>query len=130
MNLNNSPPLPKVTPAPSFYPQIPTTLDRNNDSLQDKLYKKVMDRFQHYNQLTTTRDMDRLLLQNRQLNEGEIHIEQEFRVLTDVKERLKYNHTVLEVKLKEVDKVTEKVNAMPDAQVDEALCGATVVSNQ
>lgn len=80
--------------------------------------------------MSVSGDMDRLLLQNRQLNEGEISIDQEFRALTDIKERLKYNNQVLESRSKEIVDVTEKVNGTPDVQVDEALCGTTVVANQ
>lgn len=75
-------------------------------------------------------DMDKMLLQSRQLNEGQMNIEQEYRALNDIKERLKYNDSVLETKLKEIDQVTVKVDEIPDVQVDEALCGTTVVANQ
>lgn len=101
----------------------------NNYNLQETLYRKVADKLQQYN-VSVSGDMDKLLLQNRQLNEGELSIEQEYRALCDIKERLKYNNVVLETRSKEMDQVTEKVNAMPDVQVDEALCGTTVVANQ
>lgn len=101
----------------------------NNYNLQETLYRKVADKLQQYN-VSVSGDMDKLLLQNRQLNEGELSIEQEYRALCDIKERLKYNNVVLETRSKEIDQVTEKVNAMPDVQVDEALCGTTVVANQ
>lgn len=97
--------------------------------MQDALYKKVTDRLQQYN-LSISGDMDKLLLQNRQLNEGEMSIEQEFRALTNIRERIIYNNAVLEKKSQEIDDITEKVNTMPDVQVDEALCGTTVVANQ
>lgn len=101
----------------------------NNFNIQESLYRKVTDKLQQYN-MSVSGDMDRLLLQNRQLNEGEISIDQEFRALTDIKERLKYNNQVLESRSKEIVDVTEKVNGTPDVQVDEALCGTTVVANQ
>lgn len=101
----------------------------NSYNLQETLYRKVADKLQQYN-VSVSGDMDKLLLQNRQLNEGELSIEQEYRALCDIKERLKYNNVVLETRSKEIDQVTEKVNAMPDVQVDEALCGTTVVANQ
>jgi ESCRT-I complex subunit TSG101 len=137
MNMNTSPSLPKATPfptaSPSFYPPIPSNPppkpELGNYNLQDNLFKKVVDRFQQHN-LSTSGDMDRLLLQGRQLSEGEAYIEQEFRALSDIKERLKYNNAVLETKLEQIDVITDKVNAMPDVQVDETLCGTTVVSNQ
>ncbi|KAI8637348.1 hypothetical protein BD408DRAFT_59094 [Parasitella parasitica] len=149
MNLNNnltkSASLPAIANMP--YPQLPQTptlmpgngnvvIDKNNAhnsingySIQESLYRKVTDKLQQYN-VSISGDMDRLLLQNRQLNEGEISVDQEFRALTDIKERLKYNNLVLESKSMEIDQVTEKVNGIPDVQVDEALCGTTVVANQ
>jgi ESCRT-I complex subunit TSG101 len=155
MNLNSN--LPKSASLPAIatmpYPQLPQTsalrsgangaIDSNNNSnnnnnthsnlngynIQESLYRKVTDKLQQYN-VSVSGDMDRLLLQNRQLNEGEISIDQEFRALTDIKERLKYNNMVLDSRSKEIDQVTEKVNGIPDVQVDEALCGTTVVANQ
>lgn len=138
MNLNpNTPTLPKSNSLPSIatvpYPST-RSLDSSNsnnssNNIQDALYRKVADKLQQYN-VSISGDMDKLLLQNRQLNEGEISIEQEYRALNDIKERLKYNNTVLETRSKEIDQVTEQVNDMPDVQVDEALCGTTVVANQ
>lgn len=147
MNLNASTTLPKSSSLPAIasmpYPSVSTPPIRsggtpdssvnmngnNNFKLQQSLYGKVADRLQQYN-VSVSGDMDKLLLQNRQLNEGELSIEQEYRALCDIKERLKYNNLVLETRSKEIDKITEDVNAMPDVQVDEALCGTTVVANQ
>jgi ESCRT-I complex subunit TSG101 len=146
MSLNNSSSLPKSTSLPAItspYPPVSTppsrsgTVDNNantngnynNYNLQETLYRKVADKLQQYN-VSVSGDMDKLLLQNRQLNEGELSIEQEYRALCDIKERLNYNNLVLETRSKEIDEVTEKVNAIPDVQVDEALCGTTVVANQ
>lgn len=150
MNLNSS--LPKSASLPAIatmpYPQLPqtptsrpggnsngaidnsnTTNNYNSHNIQESLYRKVTDKLQQYN-VSVSGDMDRLLLQNRQLNEGEISIDQELRALTDIKERLEYNSLVLGSRSKEIVQVTEKVNEIPDVQVDEALCGTTVVANQ
>jgi ESCRT-I complex subunit TSG101 len=134
MNLNsNTPTLSKSNSLPSIasmpYPPSSTRPLDNSNNIQDTLYRKVADKLQQYN-VSVSGDMDKLLLQNRQLNEGEISIEQEYRALNDIKERLKYNNMVLETRSKEIDQVTEQVNSMPDVQVDEALCGTTVVANQ
>lgn len=147
MNLNASTTLPKSSSLPAIasmpYPSVSTPPIRSggtpdssvnmngnyNFKLQQSLYGKVADRLQQYN-VSVSGDMDKLLLQNRQLNEGELSIEQEYRALCDIKERLKCNNLVLETRSKEIDKITEDVNAMPDVQVDEALCGTTVVANQ
>jgi ESCRT-I complex subunit TSG101 len=147
MNLNSSSTLPKSTSLPAIasmpYPPLSTPSVKsgnsdsnmngngsyNSQSLQEKFYRKVADRMQQYN-VSISGDMDKLLLQNRQLNEGEMSIEQEYRALCDIKERLIYNNLVLETRSKEIDEITDKVNAMPDVQVDEALCGTTVVANQ
>jgi ESCRT-I complex subunit TSG101 len=133
LNANNNSNLTKSNSLPSI-----STINHNNNnnnhfpttkSTEDALYKKVTDRLQQYN-VSISGDMDRLLLQNRQLNEGEMSIEQEFRALTDIKDRIIHNNAVLEKKSQEIDEITEKVNSMPDVQVDEAICGTTVVSNQ
>jgi ESCRT-I complex subunit TSG101 len=135
----NTPTLPKSNSLPSiatmpYHPSATRSLDNcssssSNNNIQDTLYRKVADRLQQYN-VSVSGDMDKLLLQNRQLNEGEISIEQEYRALNDVKERLKYNNMVLETRSKELDQVTEQVNGLSDVDVDEALCGTTVVANQ
>ena len=143
--MNNNVSLPKSSslPAIASMPYLPVSTPpmkpgnaeqtsnghHHSYNLQDKLYRKVADRLQQYN-VSVSGDMDRLLLQNRQLNEGELSIEQEYNALCDIKERLKYNNMVLETRSKEIDEITDKVNAMPDVQVDEALCGTTVVANQ
>ncbi|GAA5801752.1 hypothetical protein HPULCUR_007204 [Helicostylum pulchrum] len=145
MNLNGSNSLPKSASLPAIASLPHATLStpsprsgmndnlsngfNNNYNLQETLYRKVSDKLQQYN-VSVSGEMDKLLLQNRQLNEGELSIEQEFRALSDIKERLIYNNLVLETRSKEIDEVIEKVNAMPDVQVDEALCGTTVVANQ
>lgn len=143
MSLNNSHSLPKSSslPAIATYPpsstppvrsgtaDINTNGNVNNYNLQETLYRKVADKLQQHN-VSVSGEMDKLLLQNRQLNEGELSIENEFRALSDIKERLKYNNLVLETRSTEIDTVIEQVNAMPDVQVDEALCGTTVVANQ
>lgn len=101
----------------------------NNKNLHDVLYRKLTDRLQQYN-LSLSREIDNLLIQNRQLNEGEASIEQEYRALCDLRERLNFNNLVLETRSKEIDEITEQVNAMPDVQIDETLCGTSVVGNQ
>lgn len=80
--------------------------------------------------LTVSTEMDRLLMINRQLNEGEVRIEQEQQMLKDLAHRLRHNIEVLKRRGKEIEEVTSTVNAMPDISVDEALCGTTVVYNQ
>lgn len=145
MNLNGSNSLSKSSSLPAIASMSHATLStpsprsglnenlpngfNNSYNLQETLYRKVSDKLQQYN-VSVSGEMDKLLLQNRQLNEGELSIEQEFRALSDIKERLIYNNLVLETRSKEIDEVIEKVNAMPDVQVDEALCGTTVVANQ
>lgn len=133
LNTNNNSNLTKSNSLPSistmnYKPPLQSTSSMDNN-MEDALYKKVTDRLQQYN-LSISGDMDKLLLQNRQLNEGEMSIEQEFRALSDIKDRIIYNNSVLEKKSQEIDDITEKVNGMPDVQVDEALCGTTVVANQ
>lgn len=143
MNLNNNNNLPKssslptlanlpsnMTPSPR--PEVATENGVGGGikmNLQETLYRKVADKLQQYN-VNVSGEMDKLLVQNRQLNEGELSIEQEFRALSDIKERLVFNNLVLETRSKEIDEVIEKVNGIPDVQVDEALCGTTVVANQ
>lgn len=142
MSLNNSSPLPKSSSLPTIanYPSVTPPLrsgtadnssngNANNYNLQETLYRKVADRLQQHN-LSVSGEMDKLLLQNRLLNEGELNIENEYRALNDIKERLKYNNLVLETRSKEIDTVIKQVNNTPDVQVDEALCGTTVVANQ
>ncbi|KAI9276259.1 UEV domain-containing protein [Sporodiniella umbellata] len=101
----------------------------SNKNLHETLYKKLTDKIQQYN-VSLSGDMDKLLYQNRQLNEGDIMIENEYRTLNDVKERLRFNQHVLETRSKEIQENTDRVNAMPDVQIDETICGTSVVGNQ
>ncbi|CAO3693380.1 unnamed protein product [Rhizopus stolonifer] len=101
----------------------------NSKSLHEAFYKKLTDKIQQYN-VSLSGDMDKLLYQNRQLNEGDAMIEKEHRTLCDVKERLRFNQLVLETRSKEIQDITDKVNTMPDVQIDETICGTSVVGNQ
>ncbi|KAI7901444.1 Vps23 core domain-containing protein [Cokeromyces recurvatus] len=135
VNLSKSTSLPIIATTSNItYPQPRLSMNSpvlmtKEDDIQKALYRKVTERLQHYN-VSISGDMDKLLIQNRQLNEGELCIEQEFRALNDIKDRLKYNNSILEKGLKEIDPIIERVNSMPDVQVDETICGTTVVANQ
>lgn len=75
-------------------------------------------------------DMDRLLEANKQLNMGEHQIAYEHQLLTDVKQRLQNNIEIVKQKNTELEKTVEDLSAIPDVEVDESLCGTTVVYNQ
>lgn len=121
-------PVPHV-PSPPVRPNTTDSYTMNNKNLHEALYRKLTDRIQQYN-VSLSGEMDKLLIQNRQLNEGEAIIEKEYRTLSDLKERLQFNQLVLETRSKEVDDIINKVNAMPDVQIDETICGTSVVGNQ
>ncbi|KAG0176489.1 hypothetical protein DFQ29_006060 [Apophysomyces sp. BC1021] len=136
LNNNNGNILPKSSSVPAISSTPPVdprsgsvSVDSQERELQEKLHRKVMDKMQHFN-LVVSGDMDKLLMTNRRLNEGEMHIENEYRRLLDVRERLCKNMEILSSRATEVDDVTTAVNTMPDVAVDEALCGTTVVYNQ
>ncbi|KAF7732495.1 hypothetical protein EC973_003241 [Apophysomyces ossiformis] len=137
-NLNNnngsiipkSSSVPVMSSSPSLDPKSASpSIDSHERDFQERLQRKIADRMQHFN-LTVSREMDKLLVTNRQLNEGEMHIENEYRRLLDVRERLCKNLEMMTSKAAEVEDVTATVNTMPDVAVDEALCGTTVVYNQ
>lgn len=109
----------------------PTTIPPNSEhsSLHNQLYRKVAERLQQH-KMSVSEEVDKLLRQNQQLAGAGMTIEQIYRASTSIKQALEHNNRVLEAKSKEIDQVIEKVNAMPDVQVDEALCGTTVVANQ
>jgi ESCRT-I complex subunit TSG101 len=115
------------TPYASLSSPSPTTNNIETDN-KEALYQKIMTRLQQYNMSMT--DVNQLMDQNRQLKTGDLNIEQEYRTLMDLRERLLFNNQVLDVRANEIDDVTSKVNAMPDIAIDEAVCGTTVVSNQ
>lgn len=75
-------------------------------------------------------EMDKLLVINRQLNDGENEIRHEQQTLQDMLRRLQDNIHVLKSRDQEIQEITDTVNAMPDMAVDEALCGTTIVYNQ
>ncbi|CAO3661339.1 unnamed protein product [Rhizopus stolonifer] len=116
-------PLPHVTSTPIRS----NTTDGINmgKSRHDLLYKRLMDRLHSYSKSSET-----YLIQNRQLCEAEASIEHEYKILCDVKERLQFNQGVLETRSVEIEKITKQVNIMPDVQIDETLCGTSVVGNQ
>ncbi|KAI8875593.1 UEV-domain-containing protein [Backusella circina FSU 941] len=109
----------------SSLPSMP--IQESNE--QDALVNKISEKLNAYNVMISG-DMDLLLQQNRQLNEGDASIEHEYRTLLGIKENLRFNIGVLETREEEIDHVTERVNGMPDVAVDEALCGTSVVANQ
>ncbi|KAI8370042.1 UEV domain-containing protein [Choanephora cucurbitarum] len=131
LNLNSPNPLSASTSTSTSLLSTPTTIPPNSDhsSLHNQLYRKVAERLQQH-KMSVSEEIDKLLRQNQQLAGAGMTIEQIYRASTSIKQALEHNNRVLEAKSKEIDQVIEKVNAMPDVQVDEALCGTTVVANQ
>ncbi|SAM06417.1 hypothetical protein [Absidia glauca] len=140
-HLSKSSSLPTIA---STYPQPPqqppqqqqptstlmnTTTSANATTLHEQLYRKVAERMQAFH-MDISADMDDLLNVNRQLNDGEIQLQNEQRVLQDLRERFQTNSGILQSRTVDIDKVINDVNAMPDVSVDEALSGTTVVYNQ
>lgn len=106
-----------------------TTTTANATTLHEQLYRKVAERMQAFH-MDISADMDDLLNVNRQLNDGEIQLQNEQRALQDLRERFQTNSGILQSRTVDIDKVINDVNAMPDVSVDEALSGTTVVYNQ
>lgn len=106
-----------------------TTPESRERDLQDRLYRKVAERMQAFN-MAVSGEMDKLLIINRQLNDGENEIRHEQQTLQDMLRRLQDNIHVLKSRDQEIQEITDTVNAMPDMAVDEALCGTTIVYNQ
>ncbi|KAI9007906.1 UEV domain-containing protein [Phycomyces nitens] len=116
---------PTVSPAARPAAVPPTDMG----DLQDRLCRKVAERMEQFNQVIS-RDIDSLLMTNRQLNDGDIQIEHEQRMLIDIRERLKNNIQVISKKTIELDEAITTANAIPDVSMDEAIYGTTVVYNQ
>ncbi|KAG2172955.1 hypothetical protein INT44_004696 [Umbelopsis vinacea] len=124
-NAASPPPRPSTgQPAPS---QAPSPGDLT--PLQQQVYRKLVDRMKEF-KMSVSVDMDRLLEANKQLNSGEHQIAYEHQVLVDVKQRLQNNIEIVKQKNQELEKAVEDLNAIPDIEVDESLCGTTVVYNQ
>ncbi|ORZ13196.1 UEV domain-domain-containing protein [Absidia repens] len=104
-------------------------MDNKENDLQNRLYRKVAERMQAFH-MDISSDMDDLLNVNRQLNDGEIQLQNEQQVLQDLRTRFQKNIDILQSRTKDIDKIIDDVNAMPDVSVDEALSGTTVVYNQ
>ncbi|KAJ8657386.1 hypothetical protein O0I10_006941 [Lichtheimia ornata] len=131
--MNNSTPATSAAPGAATPPPrqaLPrTTPESRERDLQDRLYRKVAERMQAFN-MAVSGEMDKLLVINRQLNDGENEIRHEQQTLTDMLRRLQDNIHVLKSRDHEIQEITDTVNAMPDMAVDEALCGTTIVYNQ
>ncbi|KAI7851672.1 UEV domain-containing protein [Circinella umbellata] len=122
-------PIPPPSSVSSTLPSSSLPRESRERELQEKLYRKVSDRMQAFN-IEVSNEMDKLLIINRQLNDGELRIDQEQHTWTDIIRRLQDNIQILKTRGKEIEKITSTVNSMPDLAVDEALCGTTVVYNQ
>ncbi|KAI9263185.1 UEV domain-containing protein [Phascolomyces articulosus] len=120
--------IPPHTPSSSL-PSSSLPRESQERELQENLYRKVSDRMQAFN-IAVSNEMDKLLMINRQLNDGEFRIDQEQQVLMGMIRRLQDNIQILRTRGKEIEEITSTVNSMPDLAVDEALCGTTVVYNQ
>ncbi|KAI8371583.1 UEV domain-containing protein [Radiomyces spectabilis] len=138
MSLNPTGPNPTASsstgsiPKSSSFPVMPTASDyatRGRSAVHDKLYRKVLENMQSFN-MTISAEMDRLLMVNRQLNDGEMAINHEEKMLLDARQKLEYNINLLKTRSKDIEETTDKVNNIPDIEVDEALSGTTVVYNQ
>ncbi|CAO3653115.1 unnamed protein product [Cunninghamella echinulata] len=104
-------------------------IDSKEKELQDRLYHKVAERMQGF-QMDISKEMDELLLVNRQLNDGEIQLQNEINMLQNLREQLFDNINILQSKSREIDEIIINVNALPDVSVDEVISGTTVVHNQ
>ncbi|RUS14556.1 UEV domain-containing protein [Endogone sp. FLAS-F59071] len=103
--------------------------DAKVSALQLAVFDRLQKRLQEF-QLEVARETDRLLVANRQLNEGERRIEDERRRLAELEQRLKGNIDVLKKKNEEMENVIEQAGKQPEVPVDEVLCGTSVVYNQ
>lgn len=81
-------------------------------------------------QMDISKEMDELLLVNRQLNDGETQIQNEIKMLQNIRQQLHDNTDILQLKSKEIDETIVNINALPDVSVDEVISGTTVVHNQ
>ncbi|KAH8548993.1 UEV domain-containing protein [Umbelopsis sp. PMI_123] len=124
---NSASPPTRASPGQPIVAQAPSAGDLT--PLQQQVYRKLVDRMKDF-KINVSVEMDRLLEANRQLNIGENQIAYEHQVLMDVKQRLQNNIEVVKQKNKDLEKTVEELNDIPDIEVDESLCGTTVVYNQ
>ncbi|KAI9488515.1 UEV domain-containing protein [Zychaea mexicana] len=73
-----------VPPPPPSLPASSLSKNSRERELQENLYRKVSERMQAFN-LAVSSEMDRLLMINRQLNDGELRIDQEQHMWTDMR---------------------------------------------
>ncbi|KAL1914821.1 uncharacterized protein VTP21DRAFT_7913 [Calcarisporiella thermophila] len=98
-------------------------------ALQQEVYEKLQGRLQEFN-AQVSHDMEQLLATNRLLNEGEARIEEEKRVMEDLDKKIELNMVILKRKCDEIQETIDKASQIPEMQVDELICGTTVVYNQ
>ncbi|ORX61754.1 hypothetical protein DM01DRAFT_1332339 [Hesseltinella vesiculosa] len=127
VNHPESPYLAKSSSLPAIANNYPSA--KVEETPQEQLSRKVAEHMQSF-QLDISKDMDDLLNVNRQLNDGEVQLQNEMHMLQDIHDRLQANMSILESRSKDLDQVIDKVTNMPDVSVDEALSGTTVVYNQ
>ncbi|KAI8806909.1 UEV domain-containing protein [Cladochytrium replicatum] len=77
-----------------------------------------------------SRQIDHLLMTNRQLQEGEAQIIEIMRKLKDEEQKTLLNIELLTVKNRELADNVAQIKQQPDSNIDEAIWGTTIVYNQ
>ncbi|OZJ04039.1 hypothetical protein BZG36_03579 [Bifiguratus adelaidae] len=112
-----------INTIPAILPDHPLTPLRL--ALFDKLQRRL-DEHSRETQITT----DAYLVANKQLVDSEQRIDSERRRLTEIQNRLSQNISLLDRRCRELDMVIQKVERLPDVEVDEIVGSTTVVYNQ
>ncbi|KAI8805936.1 UEV domain-containing protein [Cladochytrium replicatum] len=76
------------------------------------------------------RQIDNLLITNRQLQEGEAQVGEIMRKLKDEEQKVLLNIELLTVKNRELADNVAQIKQQPDPNIDEAIWGTTIVYNQ
>ncbi|KAF9113857.1 hypothetical protein BGX27_000693 [Mortierella sp. AM989] len=96
---------------------------------QAQLYTKLQTALLEFN-TASSREMQDLVTVNKQLNDAETRTKSELQSLKDLDTKIQYNIVTLTRSIEQLDANIEQIRTWPEEQVDEIICGSSVVHNQ
>ncbi|KAJ1569886.1 hypothetical protein HK096_011063 [Nowakowskiella sp. JEL0078] len=128
-NLNSPVSFPFSQPTTNIPPQtqILSKLSVTRNLVLEKLQGEM---FQYNTKVGATSDIDLVLASTRQLEQGDLQINEILRKLNIEKSKVINNIEILQSKNRELVESIESIKSQPDANVDEAITGGTVLNNQ
>ncbi|KAK3806454.1 MAG: UEV domain-containing protein [Benniella sp.] len=109
--------------------RYPDAASQQLNAQQTLLYTKLQAALHKFNSATNKETID-IVTVNKQLNDAESKTKTELQSLKDLNSKIQYNNGTLAQSIEQLNANIEQIRTWPEAQVDEIVCGSSVVHNQ